>query len=109
MTLDLRIIKKSMYGGPKPCKFGADCRNFAQGNCRFFHDPNTRPNISQPPPTGGTQDLMDLLVDQILDQKTRVPILSQTQTQTLESTIKHNKNDNADVSNQLCRIFHLGS
>ena len=44
-----------MYGGPRPCKFGADCRNFQNGNCKFLHDPNTRPNMGgYPQPTGGS-------------------------------------------------------
>lgn len=46
-------------GPPPPCKFGPNCKNLAQGTCRFSHsntmqgpnNPNMNPNIN--PKFGG--------------------------------------------------------
>ena len=95
-----------MYGGPRPCKFGADCRNFAQGNCRFLHDPNTRPTNNQPPPIGGSKNNGPFGGPYPGSKNVNNPFPNPNPNTGKYPT--HNKNDNADVSNQLCRIFHLG-
>ena len=44
-----------MQGQPRPCKFGADCRNFAKGTCTFYHPPDQVPNPNPSYQPGGGQ------------------------------------------------------